>query len=162
MTDLKPQRRARSIAMSDEERDAFLAEERVCRVATLGKDGAPHVAPLWFVWDGTHLWLTSLTRSQRWTDLVRDQRIAVVVDAGREYYELRGVQVSGVAEQVGEAPVPLGPGGTGEVEAPGLLFARKYFDMDEFFNDGKHGWLRIEPAKIVSWDFRKNPALQPK
>ena len=50
----------------------------------------------------------------------------------------------------------------GEVEAPGLLFARKYFDMDEFFNDGKHGWLRIEPAKIVSWDFRKNPALQPK
>src|SRR6185437_3820037 len=42
----------------------------------------PHVTPLWYVWDGTALWLTSLTRSQRWTDIERDPLIAVLVDAG--------------------------------------------------------------------------------
>jgi hypothetical protein len=25
--------------------------------------------------------------------------------------------------------------------------------------DGRHAWLRITPAKIVSWDFRKLAAL---
>jgi len=35
------------------------------------------------------------------------------------------------------------------------MFARKYAGVDEFTPDGRHGWLRIEPEKIVSWDFRK-------
>jgi nitroimidazol reductase NimA-like FMN-containing flavoprotein (pyridoxamine 5'-phosphate oxidase superfamily) len=90
--------------MSPEEVDTFLAEQRTCRVATVGGDGAPHVTPLWFVWDGVALWLTSVVRSQRWTDLQRDGRIAVVVDAGDDFMELRGVELRGTAEQVGEVP----------------------------------------------------------
>src|ERR1044071_658149 len=64
--------RARRIAMPPEEVAASLAAERTCRVATVGADGRPHVVPLWFAWDGRALWLTSLVRSQRWTDLTRD------------------------------------------------------------------------------------------
>ena len=59
---MKQQRRGKAIAMSDDERDAFLVSERTCRVATVGRDGAPHVTPLWFVWDGSALWLTSIVR----------------------------------------------------------------------------------------------------
>ena len=110
---MKSQRRGAKIAMDVEERDAFLAAERTCRVATVGGDGAPHVTPLWFVWDGSALWLTSVVRSQRWTDLQRDPRVSVVVDAGTEFTELRGVELCGVAEAVGEVPR------TGE-PAPGL------------------------------------------
>ena len=98
------QRRGRAIAMTAAEADEFLAAERTCRVATSGKDGRPHVVPLWFVWDGTALWLTSVVRSQRWTDLMRDPRVAVVVDAGVEYTELRGVELSGEVVPVGEIP----------------------------------------------------------
>ncbi|MEV5004025.1 pyridoxamine 5'-phosphate oxidase family protein [Nocardioides sp. LML1-1-1.1] len=58
--------------MTEEERDDFLSRHRTCRVASVGSDGRPHVAPLWFVWDGTRVWLHSLIRSQRWTDLMRD------------------------------------------------------------------------------------------
>lgn len=85
MTEVKTQRRGRAIAMTREEVDAFLAGERTCRVATVGSDGEPHVAPLWFVWDGEHVWLNSLVRSQRWTDLQRDPRVSLVVDAGVEF-----------------------------------------------------------------------------
>ena len=46
---MRPQRRARAIAMTDGELDAFLAEQRTCRVATAGPTG-PHVTPLWFAW----------------------------------------------------------------------------------------------------------------
>jgi hypothetical protein len=96
----RAQRRGRAIAMTAAEVDQFLATERTCRVATAGADGRPHVAPLWFVWDGTSLWLSSLVRSQRWTDLMRDPRVAVIVDAGVEYSELRGVELSGTVAPV--------------------------------------------------------------
>ncbi|HWH20181.1 MAG TPA: pyridoxamine 5'-phosphate oxidase family protein, partial [Solirubrobacterales bacterium] len=81
MAEPKGQKRARRIAMSDAERDEYLAAQRTCRVATVGPQG-PHVAPLWFVWVDGVFWLTSLNRSQRWTDMERDPRVAVVVDDG--------------------------------------------------------------------------------
>ncbi len=150
------QKRGRRIAMSPAEVDAFLAAERTCRVATVDADGRPHVTPLWFVWDGTALWLHSLTRSRRWADLARDPRVAVVVDTGEQYGELRGVEVTGTAEPVG--PVPReNTGPVPETAAAELLFARKYGGTDTFATDGRHGWLRIRPGTVVSWDFRKIP-----
>lgn len=149
----REQKRGRRIAMPDGERDAFLAAERTCRVATVGADGRPHVAPLWFVWDGTALWLHSIVRSQRWTDLVRDPRVAVVVDAGVDYGELRGVEITGTAAVVGD--VPSTTAGRPELAGVERAFARKYAGTDDFTPDGRHGWLRITPDKIVSWDFRK-------
>ena len=47
---MKAQRRGRRIAMTPEEVDNFLEQERTCRVATVNGDGSPHVSPLWFVW----------------------------------------------------------------------------------------------------------------
>ena len=58
-----PQKRARRIAMSDEERGAFLSEQRTCRVGTVGVDGAPHVTAVWFVWDGGALWIYSIIKA---------------------------------------------------------------------------------------------------
>src|SRR5579875_4224432 len=101
---MREQRRGRKIAMSPEELDAFLASERTCRVATVSSDGSPHVTPLWFAWDGSALWLTSIVKSQRWTDLQRDGRVSVIVDAGHDYMELRGVEIRGMARPVGEVP----------------------------------------------------------
>jgi hypothetical protein len=153
MTELPQQRRGRAIAMTATEVDAFLSTERTCRVATTGRDGRPHVAPLWFVWDGTSLWLNSIVRSQRWTDLERDSRVAVVVDAGVEFSELRGVELSGTVAPAGDIPRTATP--DPELTAPELLFARKYAGRDEFAPDGHHAWLRLTPEKLVSWDFRK-------
>jgi len=153
MTEVAPQRRGRAIAMTTQEVDAFLAAERTCRVATVGHDGRPHVVPLWFVWDGTSLWLNSIVRSQRWTDLMRDPRIAVVVDGGVEFGELCGVELGGAVVPVGDVPRSTAPD-------PGLaaaeqLFARKYAGRDEFTPDGRHAWLRLTPERLISWDFRK-------
>ncbi|QDI72288.1 pyridoxamine 5-phosphate oxidase [Streptomyces calvus] len=147
------QRRGRRIMMTPGELDDFLTAQRTCRVATVSADGAPHVSALWFAWDGTSLWLYSVVRSKRWADLRRDPGVAVVVDTGEEYGELRGVELAGRVEFVGEVPR------TGELcaelDVPETLFARKYFDLDEMPHDGRHAWLRLTPEKTVSWDFRK-------
>ena len=147
------QRRGTGIAMTAQQRDEFLRAQPLCRVATVGKDGRPHVSALWFAWDGTALWLNSLVRSQRWTDLDRDARLSVIVDdGGFDFLALRGVELQGTAEIIGEVPR------TGEpVEAltePERLFADKYAG-GQLRYDGRHGWLRLVPEKIVSWDFGK-------
>lgn len=99
------QRRGTAIAMTGTERDAFLRTQPLCRVATVGRSGHPHVSALWFVWDGSTLWLNSLVRSQRWTDLDRDPRLSVIVDdGGTDFMALRGVELRGSVEVVGEAP----------------------------------------------------------
>ncbi|MEE2036771.1 pyridoxamine 5'-phosphate oxidase family protein [Nocardiopsis sp. CT-R113] len=149
---MREQRRGRRIAMDEDERSAFLREEHTCRVATAGGDG-PHLTPLWFVWDGAALWLWSIVRSQRWTDLERDPRAAVLVDAGREYGELRGVELRGRIERVGDVPRTRTP--DPDLAEPERLYARKYFGTDEMPVDGRHAWLRLVPEKATSWDFRK-------
>ena len=138
--------------MAPEERETFLRGERTCRVASVGGDGSPHVTPLWFVWDGRHLWLNSIVRSQRWTDLQRDGRVSVIVDTGHDFMELRGVEIKGRAEVVGEVPRTGEP--NAELEVPERLFADKYAG-GRVHHDGRHAWLRITPEKMVSWDFRK-------
>jgi PPOX class probable F420-dependent enzyme len=149
---MKEQRRSRRIAMSPEERDAFLREERTCRVATVKGDGAPHLSALWFVWDGEALWLTSIVKSQRWTDIEREPRVSVLVDAGHGFGELRGVEIAGTAHIVGEVPRVGEP--NDDLVAAEQLFGDKYAG-GTFGHDGRHAWLRIVPEKIVSWDFRK-------
>jgi PPOX class probable F420-dependent enzyme len=160
----RQQRRGRAIAMSAEELSSFLGEQHTCRFATTGPDG-PHVAPVWFVWDGQSIWVYSLTRSQRWANVSRDPRVAVVVDDGHHYHELHGVEIEGQATVVG--PVPR----TGqenenapELAEPERLMAAKYFGHEnptagsgrpEMTHDGRHAWLRVTPLKMVSWDFRK-------
>ncbi|GGO84450.1 pyridoxamine 5'-phosphate oxidase [Wenjunlia tyrosinilytica] len=147
------QRRGRRIMMTDAEVDAFLAGARTCRVATVGADGGPHVSALWFAWDGTSLWLYSIVRSRRWTNLRDDPRISVLVDDGDGYDELRGVELSGVAVPVGEAPRTGEP--NDELNAVERLFAGKNFGLDAMPHDGRHAWLRLTPESVVSWDFRK-------
>ena len=153
---LRPQKRGNKIAMTAEELDAFLAETRTCRVATVGLDG-PHNTALWFFWDGTYFWMQSITRAQRWADLQRDPRVAIVVDAGVDYFELVGVEILGSVEFVGEQPRTGEP--NEDLAAMEPHFFEKYFNTTDVFHDGKHAWVRIKPTKISSWDFRKLAAL---
>jgi len=139
--------------MSDEERDAFLAAQRTCRVGTVGVDGSPHVSAVWFVWHDFALWIYSIVKSQRWTNLVRDPRVSVIVDDGEGYFELRGVELLGRVDLIGEQPRVGLP--DRELEIPEQLFAQKYMAAPRLAYDGRHAWARLRPRKQVTWDFRK-------
>ncbi|MFC5723358.1 pyridoxamine 5'-phosphate oxidase family protein [Streptomyces gamaensis] len=147
------QRRGRRIMMTRAELDAFLAGQRVCRLATVGRDGSPHVSALWFAWDGRALWLYSLVRSRRWAQLRSDARAAALVDGGREYGELRGAELSGTVASVGEVPRTGAP--RPELAAVEAMFAAKYFAAPAMPHDARHAWLRLAPDTVRSWDFRK-------
>jgi PPOX class probable F420-dependent enzyme len=82
-----------AIKMSAEEADAFLAEERTVTCATNGRNGFPHLMPLWYVMRDGRIWAWTYGKSQKVKNLERDPRATLQVETGVEYAELRGVML---------------------------------------------------------------------
>jgi hypothetical protein len=91
-----PSRRS-AITMSDEEVVAYLDEQRVLNVATIGPTGHPHVVAMWYVLlDGRPAFWT-FGKSQKVMNIRRDPKITCLVESGETYSELRGVELVGAA-----------------------------------------------------------------
>jgi PPOX class probable F420-dependent enzyme len=84
--------------MTDAELAAFLDEQRTVIVATSGRDGWPHLMPLWYTVRAGELWAWTYARSQKVRNLERDPRVTWQVEAGTSYEQLRGVMVKARAE----------------------------------------------------------------
>jgi PPOX class probable F420-dependent enzyme len=81
------------IKMTPEEAGAFLAEEKTVTCATNGRDGFPHLMPLWYVLREGRIWAWTYAKSQKVKNLERDPRATLQVETGIEYAELRGVML---------------------------------------------------------------------
>jgi PPOX class probable F420-dependent enzyme len=81
------------IRMSEPELAAFLEEQRTVVVATIGRDGWPHLMPLWYLVRDGELWSCTYAKSQKVRNLERDPRATLQVEAGEQYHELRGVML---------------------------------------------------------------------
>ncbi len=151
----------KDITMSEDEVLEFLSGERkILQLATLSKDGSPHLAPMWFVMVDDQIVFRSFTKSQKIVNLMRDPRLSVLVETGDAYTELRGVMIKGTAKlvtepdyvldiygrlaarypMVGSEPVELTP------EALELSFGSHAF---------KNTAVIVEPDTITSWDHTK-------
>lgn len=84
--------------MSPEECDRLLEEERILVVATLGRDGWPHLMPLWYVVRGSEPWIFTYAKSQKVRNLERDPRATLLVETGDSYDEVRGLMLRARAE----------------------------------------------------------------
>ena len=142
------------IRMSDEETWRFIEERRALQVATLNRDGTPQLTTLWFaVVDGAIIFET-FTKSQKVVNLKRDPRIAVLVEDGDTYDQLRGVSINGRAELV-EEPVAVERYAAAVVakynpELPPESQAQAAAMMAR-----KRTVVIIRPERIASWDHRK-------
>ena len=85
------------IKFTDAEAEAFLREQTTVVCATNGREGWPHLMPLWYVLrpsgpDGaTELWAWTFAKAQKTRNLERDARATLQVETGEQYQELRGV-----------------------------------------------------------------------
>src|SRR5580692_10569090 len=95
-TEAEPRRR--QIHLTPEEQAAFLRDNRKASLATLDKDGFPHlVAMTYGVKDGTY-YMTSYAKAQKVLNIRRDPRVGLMIEAGGSYAELKGVMVRGNCE----------------------------------------------------------------
>ena len=136
------------LRLTDEELEELLTTELTLRAGTVGADGWPHVAPLWFVWFDGAVWINSLRRSKRTSDLAAGSKVALCVDTGKDYGELRGAVLYGTPH---EAEDDL------KLTDARRAFAKKNWNIDDIPPMKSHVWLKMVPDRIVSWDFRKIP-----
>jgi PPOX class probable F420-dependent enzyme len=84
--------------VTDAER-AFLAENAIGRVSTIGPDGFPHSTPVRLQFDGQALQFETDGSSAKMRNIRGNPRIAILVDGDRK----RGVLLQGSAEIVRDA-----------------------------------------------------------
>lgn len=147
--------------MTDAEIVGFLSSgAKTLQVATIGRDGSPHLAPMWFVLDDGKVVFRSFTKSQKIVNLRRDPRLTVLVETGDTYETLRGVMIRGRATLVDDPEYVL--------EIYGRLGARYPFAGDEPVEldpealeaafgrfAPKNTAVIVEPDRVTSWDHTK-------
>jgi PPOX class probable F420-dependent enzyme len=150
----------KDITMTPEEVTTFLGEQMTLLVATLGKDGFPHVAPMWFVLEDGAVVFRSFTKSQKMVNLRRDPRLTVLAEDGLDYAELRGVMIKGTARLITDrdyvlsiygklaARYPMVGGESLDLEGEALEAAFGRFA-------DKNTAVVVEPERVISWDHRK-------
>jgi PPOX class probable F420-dependent enzyme len=145
--------------MSEGEVAGFLAEAMKVQVATVGAQGQPHLTTLFYdLVDGKVAFWTYAS-SQKVRNLRRDPRITCLVEDGEDYFELRGVTITGTARLVEEYA---------DIAAIGAAVARRMargVDLGQLGDDlvaqqaHKRVGVIVEPDRVASWDHRKMAAL---
>jgi pyridoxamine 5'-phosphate oxidase family protein len=117
---------------------AYLEQQRLGRLATVGPDGMPHVVPIGFHFDPDSDaiqigGMEDTSATKKWRDLHVNPQAALVVDdiVALNPPTPRGIEIRGHAEILTE-----GGEGLGE-KIWGFRFAP--------------AWIRITPERIVSW-----------
>jgi PPOX class probable F420-dependent enzyme len=143
--------RRRQIQLSPDEQAAFLREHRKGALATIGKDGFPHVVAMNFVAKDGAFYMTSYGKAQKVLNIRRNPRVALMVETGNGYAELRGVMIRGECEIIEGADTVRGVFAA-MAEARGAPAERPRGSVD---SAPKRVVLKIIPEKVTSWDHRK-------
>ena len=151
-----------AVKMSGDEVEAFLRGARKVQVATVNPDGSPHLSTLFYVVRDGQIAFWTYGKSQKIRNLERDPRITCLVEDGEDYFELRGVSITGKATLVRDYDELLELGGS---------VAMRMAKVDDFADLGEMGsaivkqqalkrvGVVVEPDHIATWDHSKMTAL---
>ena len=133
--------------MTDEEFRKFLLDgTKTGKLATVRKDGSPHVVPVWYDLDGDSLVFTTGAETVKGKNMKRDPRVCIAVDDQTPPYSF--VMIEGTAE-LSEDP--------GELYHWAARIAGRYMGEAEAEAYGKRNsgegevLVRVTPSRIISY-----------
>lgn len=148
-----------AVSMSEEEVADFLSARLKVQVASIGKDGAPHLTTLFYVLQDGCIAFWTYATSQKVKNLERDPRVSALVEDGVDYAELAGVSIQGTAEIVRD------PDGIRRIGSAVVTAMAGGADLGDLGRDivekqvAKRVGIVIRPVKVASWDHSKMSAL---
>ena len=140
----------------------LLARGAKLQLATINPDGSPHLVTMFYAMRGGQIAFWTYRSSQKARNLARDPRLTCLVEDGENYFELRGVQVAGVAEPIEELAAVAEIGQLVSARIPGIFGA----DQDSGAEEGallgdyvaraarKRVAYLVRPRRVSSWDHR--------
>jgi len=141
------------VAMTAGEVAALLAGSHKLQLATINSDGTPHLVAMYYVMLGGRIAFWTYRASQKARNLARDSRVTCLVETGEQYFDLRGVQVAGLARLVGDPDgiLEIGRGVAGGMAGVPSASVEDYVAQSA----RKRVGFIVEPKRIVSWDHSK-------
>ena len=127
-------------------------------MASIGRDGAPHLSTLFYVVRDGAIVFWTYGRSQKIRNLERDPRVSCLVEDGTDYFQLRGVSIQGKAELVREHD---------RILELGSAVAARMFGVSSVDELGEVGHAEVQrqaqkrvavivrPEHVATWDHRK-------
>jgi general stress protein 26 len=140
-----------SMGMSEQESSFFLSKGRIVRVSSVGPDGSPHVAPVWYVYENGKLYLFTGPNSRKARNIRENSKIAFCVDVGEAFYDLKAVVGKGAARILTDKKFNDEIGKKillkylGDLNSPA---AKQLTNMEQVV-------IEITPTTKTSWDYSK-------
>lgn len=89
--------------MSPETLTEFLLQPNIARLATAERDTSqPHVVPVWYLWDGESVWISSFRSTRKVKELQENPLCSIVVDTADSGVDYRSVVFEGEAELISD------------------------------------------------------------
>jgi nitroimidazol reductase NimA-like FMN-containing flavoprotein (pyridoxamine 5'-phosphate oxidase superfamily) len=132
--------------------EAVLMEMVLARLATSNpKTMQPHVVPVWFMWDGDYVWISSFVSTRKIRELSINPRGAVLIESKQEGGKLQAVLLEGTVELVTQ-PRQL------VKELASRIYIRylgpegiKDAEPQSWLNDPENLLIKLTPERIISW-----------
>ena len=125
----------------------FVTWERVCRVATAGASGVPHLVPVCHVLAGGKLYFASGDDGRKVKNLRENPRLTVTVDLYSDHWEgLKGVMIQGRARLIERGP---------RFARVRKLLYRKYpqYPRDAAISPSDSVVVEVTPTRVFDWGF---------
>jgi len=141
----------RQIQLTPAEQAAFLQEGHTAALATLDKDGFPHVVAMGFLAKDDAIYMTSYAKAQKVVNIKRNPKVGLMIETGKNYGDFRGLMIRGHCYIIEDAALVAGiiqelqAKQSGKTETPREAVA----------SAPKRVILKITPEKVASWDHTK-------
>jgi nitroimidazol reductase NimA-like FMN-containing flavoprotein (pyridoxamine 5'-phosphate oxidase superfamily) len=85
-------------------KDEFLKSQKVLRLATIGKNKTPHIAPVWYRYVGKKFYIGTNSKTQKAKNISKNNRVSFCVDVGINAPNIYGVMGQGEANLIKNEP----------------------------------------------------------
>jgi nitroimidazol reductase NimA-like FMN-containing flavoprotein (pyridoxamine 5'-phosphate oxidase superfamily) len=141
------------MGMNEQESENFLTKGRILRVASIGADGEPHIAPIWYAYENGKFYISTGPNSQKTRNIKTHNKVAFSVDVGEGFSDLKAVVGKGTARILTDDKFG---------EEVGKRILVKYLDdlnspPAKYLASLKHVVIEITPTTKISWDYSKSP-----
>jgi len=131
----------------------MLSRSSRMQLATINPDGTPHLVTMFYVLRAGQIAFWTYRASQKARNLARDPRLTCLVEDGEHYFELRGVQVCGIARKLDDPETVAEVGRSIAARLAGVPDG----PVDDYVARAarKRVAYVVEPQRLVTWEHRK-------
>lgn len=140
--------RRTQIQLTPAEQAEFLSQPHKAALATIDKDGFPHVVAMGYHARDGAIYMTSYGKAQKVLNIRRNPKVGVMIESGQSYAEFRGVMIRGRCELI-EEPAAV------ERTMRQMAGVEAGAPQGAISSAPKRVVLKIVPEKIASWDHPK-------